>query len=305
MHPMGGSTKSVVIFSDASVHISRVNNLDHNTGVENEINQVMSLTKGTSSTIRVPLTHHNFIEICVGSENVVTRALVDTGAQVCVIRRDLWDTLKTPLLENDRSFKTASGTPVNILGKTIVTIRLMRQQLKVPCYVTDRLNHKVILGGDFLREHEAIIDYRGAQRNTIKGHYKLVLPKRCKLTPESDTVVVVEVVGEVPDSLKGTIEGSGKLCRMGILAAKVLTCPETNRVLLSLRNPSAQSISLHKGTHVGQIQTHSEGVQISNIDDHHKLNEITTPHECENVNNMHVHKTVTENKPDVDKQTPT
>ena len=163
-----------MILSDASVHISRVHNLDHNTDAENEINQVMSLTKGTSSTIRVPLTRHKFIEICVGSENVVTRALVDTGAQVCVIRMDLWDTLKTPLLENDRSFKTASGTPMNILGKTIVTIRLMRQQLKVTCYVTDRLNHKVILGGDFLREHEAIIDYRGAQRNTIKGHYKLV-----------------------------------------------------------------------------------------------------------------------------------
>ena len=106
----------------------------------------------------------------------------------------------------------------------------------------------------------------------------------------------------MPDSLEGTIEGSGKLCQMGILAAKVLTCSEDNRVLLSLRNPSAQSISLHKGTHVGQFQTHSEGVQISNIDDHHELNEITAPHECENVNNVHVHKTVTENKPDVDKQ---
>ena len=74
-------------------------------------------------------------------------------------------------------------------------------------------------------------------------------------------------------------------------------------MLLSIRNPSAQSISLHKGTHVGQFQTHSEGVQISNIDDHHEINEITAPHVCENVNNVHVHKTVTENKPDVNKQT--
>ena len=65
--------------------------LERITGVENEINQVMSVTKGTSSTIRVPLIRYNFTEICVGSENMIMRALVDTGAQVCVIRRDMWE----------------------------------------------------------------------------------------------------------------------------------------------------------------------------------------------------------------------
>ena len=65
-------------------------------------------------------------------------------------------------------------------------------------------------------------------------------------------------------------------------------------------------ISLHKGTHV------SVSVQISNIDGHHEINEMTDPHVCENVNNMYVHKTfvenepdnlVTKNKPDVNEQT--
>ena len=145
-----------------------------------------------------------------------------------------------------------------------------------PCYVSEKLNHGLILGRDFLRKHKARVDFSTRNCTNTKTNYALKLPKRQNIAAESQVVVIAEISGNVPDNLEGTIEGSAKLSKLNLMPAKVLACSRTNRVPIAVRNPHPYHISIFKGTKVGTFATHESGVEISNID---------TP---DNDNNSHV-----------------
>ena len=155
-------------------HTEGTSEVDRDTGVVRkkeevvEINQYLAFKTGDGEDeLRVPLSSDNFIEASVG--NVGTWALVDTGAQVSCLRRDLWQRLKTPLLPNDRTFRTASGSSMPIVGRYTIDLGVVGRTVKLECYVSEQLNHGLILGADFLQQNQAIIDYSKSHKHKLKG----------------------------------------------------------------------------------------------------------------------------------------
>ena len=77
--------------------------------------------------------------------------------------------------------------------------------------MSEKLNHGLILGRDFLRKNKARVNFSTRNCTNIKTNYALTLPKRQNIAAESQVVVIAEINGNVPDNLEGTIEGSAKL----------------------------------------------------------------------------------------------
>ena len=71
------------------------------------------------------------------------------------LRRDIWQRLKTPLLPNDRTFRTASGSSMPVVGRCTIDLGVVGRNVKLECYVSEQLNHGLILGADFLQQNQA------------------------------------------------------------------------------------------------------------------------------------------------------
>ena len=85
------------------------------------------------------MSRDNFVEIRIGK--AIEWALVNTGAQVPCVRRDIWQKQGARLLPNDRISKTVSGSPMPILDRGCVEIKIQGRTLKLQRYVAEQLNH--------------------------------------------------------------------------------------------------------------------------------------------------------------------
>ena len=154
-----------------------------------------------------------------------------------------------------------------IVGRCTIDLGVMGRNVKLECYVSEQLNHGLILGADFLQQNQAIIDYSKSHKYKLKGRYQLRLPRRENIPAETEVIILAEITGDdVPDHLEGMCEGNSKLARLSLIPAKVVACTNRNTIPMSIRNPNPHPVSLYKGTKIGDFTPHSRDVEISNID---------------------------------------
>ena len=98
-------------------------------------------------------------------EGVSTQCLVDTGAALSVISEKFfhlvparWKCAAVPVSPNLR-LSTASGNPLEIVGRFLISLKMLGREITRPFYIVRGLaNHTVILGVDFIREQQLVID---------------------------------------------------------------------------------------------------------------------------------------------------
>ncbi|MCG8076675.1 MAG: retroviral-like aspartic protease family protein, partial [Candidatus Thiodiazotropha taylori] len=141
--------------------------------------------------------------------NIQTQCLVDTGATLTLLSIPMWESLRpcsSPTLEKyEGNVFTASGTPLEIKGKTSVFIEIngMHCLCKV---VVASIDLDLILGLDFFRDHNCLIDV-STNTLTIQGKpckldcsgsigcYRIAVQEKIEIPAMSEMVIEGKVLG--------------------------------------------------------------------------------------------------------------
>jgi hypothetical protein len=90
--------------------------------------------------------------------NVPVSMVVDTGAAVTLLRKDLWLKTNTNLMSwKGPDLVGANGTSITVCGTVSVVFKIGSCSFSMEAVVSDGLTAEVILGLDFLEEHKCTI----------------------------------------------------------------------------------------------------------------------------------------------------
>ena len=206
---------------------------------------------------------------------VNTHFVVDTGAAITLIRKDVWcraggssgELKQMPKLR----LVAVDGHPLEVLGATSCNIQLGGHKFLADVIVMEALTEEGVLGLDFLEAHNCTIQ-TGQKRLTL-GNSGISIPLDGKTQSISgdegrinhievsvcEPITVpaaseMEVMVKVPENLKGPwlLEGSHH-GRCGVTVAHALYEPQSDNVPVRLLNTHSKSIVLKSGTKIGTL----------------------------------------------------
>ena len=161
-------------------------------------------------------------------------------------------------------------TPLLVRGKTIADVSLGSECFQVPIIVVDQLSADVILGLDFLEDHQCTIDL--APHVLSVGGSRLRLPlvtgDRSASEDNSEPVTVslvktvqvppmseMEIGGEVKQLVSGTWVVERVPLKASVVVARAVVCPGSNHgVCMRVINPTPDIVTLYKGTKVAILE---------------------------------------------------
>ena len=169
------------------------------------------------------------------AKNQEVRMLVDTGAEVSVINKAcVKDDIA--LKESEVHLVALSGGTIKTLGEIEATFPVGDQKIKHPLYIMEDgtlTDHQGILGIDFLKKHEAGIQYK-TREVTIKGKHWKTLQKKNVVTVPPRTQTLVEV--EVDSNKEGIIEKQD--LGDGVFSGECLVKPKQGKSIACVVNLS-------------------------------------------------------------------
>ena len=149
--------------------------------------------------------------------------LIDTGSVIFIVKSAVW-TQADPLCRQltphtGCRLVGVEGTPLSVRGKTTADVSLGSERFQVPVIVVDQLSADVILGLDFLEDHQCTIDIASRVLSVGGSRLRLPLVTGDRSAPEhnSEPVTVsltktvqvppmseMEIRGEVKQLVSGT-----------------------------------------------------------------------------------------------------
>ena len=89
------------------------------------------------------------------------RALIDTGAEICLINEKTFEKLKPKreIVDKNINLQTAGGESLTVVGQTMLEFKLADTKFVHPFIVIRNLNRNIIIGGDFMEKQGVRIYY--------------------------------------------------------------------------------------------------------------------------------------------------
>ena len=237
--------------------------------VEGETNQAQSVDRSHAFTVCALSEHH----VSGSIDNVPVKFLVDTGAAVTVVRKDVWDEIshrhKTKTLE--ATCKRLIGVQcvaLTVLEVTNVTVVLSGEEFQTEVIVADTLSSGAIIGRDFLQRNKCVIDLeQNALKfkqhgitlllNTESGSQQIA---RIAVTLDHSLDIPssseLETMVKVPAAARGKtwiVEPNPEEKITGIVARAVVS-PKDGRTPIRLINPGDERITIKKGTTIAMME---------------------------------------------------
>ena len=201
--------------------------------------------------------------------------VVDTGAAVSLIRKDVWTQLvnrdSTLVLEqwSGKKLVGVNGASLSICGCGNIQVLFKGTPFMVTCIVTDDITIEAILGLDFLEANSCVIDC--GQKVLTFPSQKLSIPFLSKTTTEqgvatvglvlkektvvpagSEMEVMVKIAGPVTN---GTwFVGHKSATCNGVMVANAVVSPSSNVVPVRILNPRDEMVVLKKGTQIASME---------------------------------------------------
>ena len=227
--------------------------------------------------------------------------VVDTGAAVSLIRKDVWTQLvnrdSTLVLEqwSGKKLVGVNGASLSICGCGNIQVLFKGTPFMVTCIVTDDITIEAILGLDFLEANSCVIDCD--QKVLTFPSQKLSIPFLSKTTTEqgvatvglvlkektvvpagSEMEVMVKIAGPVTN---GTwFVGHKSATCNGVMVANAVVSPSSNVVPVRILNPRDEMVVLKKGTQIASMEL-LEQDPVINISTVMKNAEVSL--ECQNI----------------------
>src|SRR5713101_1296145 len=93
-------------------------------------------------------------------DGIKEKALIDTGAQICVIGEDLANRLGKEIKPwIGKSMIATDGKQLKIRGQCSCKIKIEETEYNVNFVIVEKCTPQLIVGTDFLQQHKAVIDF--------------------------------------------------------------------------------------------------------------------------------------------------
>ena len=153
--------------------------------------------------------------------------LVDTGATLTLISCDLWDLIrdKHQLSSFETPLISASGNNLTVKGSTEIAIGFAGKFYPIRVVIAE-LDVDLVLGIDFMKNHQAMIDVNQdllvLGKNKIDMHcigkvgcYRVVLSERIVVPANSEVITTAKIADHGADSIKlGIVEPSERFVQL-------------------------------------------------------------------------------------------
>ena len=194
--------------------------------------------------------------------------LVDTGATLTIISTKVWETMgcsNLTLSTFDQVISTASGSPIEVTGRTRVQLKVADCSCYVDVIITN-IDNELILGLDFMKLMDCQIDV-GQETMVIQGRaikldslgYVGIAKEMVQIPPRSEAIIQ----GKMVESTLGNgrlciIEPSDSFLKKGnAMVAKTLVYSQ-NTVPLRLMNISDEMCSIYPGGNIANAGSVAE-----------------------------------------------
>ncbi|KAL5516844.1 hypothetical protein EMCRGX_G002270 [Ephydatia muelleri] len=219
--------------------------------------------------------------------------IVDTGAGITLLRRDVWKgDLNGKLLPwYGCKLVGANGGTLNVVGMVrAMQLGLGGKMFAVDTVIVESLTSEGILGLDFLEKYECIIDAaNGVLTLGDSGlHIQLQKATRSKSTEPAlpvhvcldDTIVIpprseVLTFATTSADVRGTwlVDEQTTKNNVAVRVARAIVHPQDSKVPVCLLNPRDVPVTMYKGMTIGEIEElRSNDVPVDNVQ---KANTVT------------------------------
>ena len=213
-------------------------------------------SKGKGETASYLLSDDNYVQISIGDR--LYKALIDTGADKCIIGREVFENIKNSNVKFD-VFETfsycvfAGGEMVPADCEAMVDVYLDTNCYSQTFMVVPHLEAKIILGRDFLRNNKMIVDYTGEVPQIHKAS-QLILQQSIVMPPNSEAWVKTTVnSSQNIENMEGIINTGTVSKRKRLLLMKALVRVESGTVYTRILNTTSSIRKLECGEKVGYL----------------------------------------------------
>ena len=200
--------------------------------------------------------------------------LLDTGAAVTLIRRDVWDSLGLAALKSCHGPRLVGvdGNTLPVQGSAQIQLMLGGERFLARAIIADSLTTGAILGLDFLQEHSCIIDVRdrklhlsnlgvsvpllGADDHDTHDCIDVHLVETIQVPAYSE----MEVMGKPQVPVFGTwLVERHRSQRIPVMVANAVVSPGSAGIPVRLLNPTDQAVMIHKGKIIATMEAVTVG----------------------------------------------
>ena len=208
----------------------------------------------------------NRLNVVIGKTRV--QCLVDSGAAVTVISKDLFERIKdnTTRCKNTINHAvSADGTILSVSNCGEVEVLINNVALKTKFHVMPQVPHQLILGMDFFKRHNVVLDFQEGNV-IIKGPRKVITPDKIQVPAQSEMFLLAQVDCDLLNSTQGEFLADSTLSNLGLVVAKSVGTVENLLVPILVLNPSDNVITIRKRTVIGKFKPLSMEDEVVVID---------------------------------------
>ena len=181
---------------------------------------------------------------------------IDNCTAVTVISKDLFERIKdnTTRCKNTISHAvSADGTILSVSNCGEVEVLINNVALKTKFHVMPQVPHQRILGMDFFKRHNVVLDFQEGNV-IIKGPRKVITPDKIQVPAQSEMFLLAQVDCDLLNSTQGEFLADSTLSNLGLVVAKSVGTVENLLVPILVLNPSDNVITIRKRTVIGKFK---------------------------------------------------
>ena len=197
---------------------------------------------------------HNFMYLhCIVGHSRVT-ALLDSDSSINIVSRSFYtipESSKFDFQESAEMIVMADNATVAI--DCTASIQLCTPSKKshiVPVYILTDTSYPVILGAEYMRSNNVILDFsKNSVFHDMKKSQKVKCKSTCVIQPNSECMLEGKLSNDIPVGTQGVCIGHSEMSHKGLLVAKgLVTCLSDHIVPVRIWNPSSEIVHVNKGS---------------------------------------------------------
>ena len=209
---------------------------------------------------------NNKLSITIGNENIL--AIVDTGADINVISKQLLDILPIHLRNKFRSQKDkiycANGSTAQVFGKISLPVVISNRKMSVQFSVINTSMDKVFLGIPFLKQYSAQITFNPSNQNTISVHLATPIFSKSfqEIAPYTEAVIQGTLQESLPNSSQGYCYPTNSTSGKGYMAAHAAVTVHDDCVPIRVFNSQPYKITINRGERIASFQLFDSDIEL-------------------------------------------